>query len=62
MSCCLPRQNCWDRNDWLSVKETAVPVLNLFGLHTPLGNSNFHAELYRHCELRAEGGAGDVCP
>lgn len=52
MQCCLPRQHCTERNDWRKVSNTSVPVVNIFGLQVPLGNSNFHSEMYRACVLR----------
>lgn len=52
MQCCLPRQHCTDRKGWVKVSNTSVPVVEIFGLQVPLGNSNFHAELYRACTLR----------
>jgi hypothetical protein len=61
MNCCLRRQNCWDRNEWIKVSNSTVPVVSVHGIITPLGNSNFHAETYRYCQLRAEGGQ-NICP
>lgn len=52
MQCCLRRQHCTDRHDWQKVSNESVPVLKVFGLQVPLGNSNFHAETYRYCTLR----------
>ncbi len=55
MNCCLTRQNCVDRKGWLHVRNPQVPIINAFGLQVPLGNTNFHEESYRHCELNVEG-------
>jgi len=61
MTCCIPRQNCWDRKSWISVKDTDVAIVNIYGLYTPLGNSNFHSEHYRHCSISVDG-KDDICP
>lgn len=54
-SCCLKRQQCTDREDWVHVSDSKVAVVDMFGLYVPLGNTNFHQETYRACvfsELR----------
>eukprot|EP01035_Chromulina_nebulosa_P024709 gene24709-32186_t len=48
-TCCLPRQLCQERNHWIHVKNSSVPILNMFGLQVPLGNTDFHRETYRAC-------------
>ena len=61
MNCCLRRQNCWDRREWVKVKNDTVPVVSVYGILAPLGNANFHAETYRYCRLYREGGQ-HICP
>jgi hypothetical protein len=61
MNCCIERQNCGDRKSWISVKNDSVPIVNVYGLWCPLGNSNFHEEKYRTCVLNKEGG-WPYCP
>ena len=50
-SCCMPRQNCINRKTWIKVIDSSVPVMNIFNLLVPLGNTNFHIESYRSCEF-----------
>lgn len=50
-SCCMPRQNCKGRKTWKSVADSSVPMMKIYGLEVPLGNSNFHSEEYRSCTL-----------
>ena len=40
-SCCLPRQNCDHRRDWVNLNSPTVPLINYLGLHVPLGNVDF---------------------
>ena len=61
MNCCMRRQNCWDRLEWIKVSNYTVPVVSVYGIVTPLGNSNFHAEDYRYCTLYQRGGV-NICP
>lgn len=61
MSCCMPRQNCKDRKTWISVSDTNVNIINIFGLQVPLGNMNFHEEKLRSCTLKNDGG-NQICP
>lgn len=61
MNCCLPRQNCRDRKTWLKVSNETIPILNIYGLQVPLGNTNFHEETYRGCQLYPLGGLS-FCP
>lgn len=61
MSCCLPRQHCEDRKNWIHISKDNVSILNIYGIQVPLGNSNFHAETYRTCKLDLIGGI-DECP
>ncbi len=61
MNCCIRRQNCWDRKEWIKVSNTTVPVVSVYGIITPLGNANFHSEEYRYCHLSVHGGL-EVCP
>lgn len=51
MQCCLPRQHCTERKLWKHMADPAVPVLNIFGIQTALGNADFHKESYRTCAL-----------
>lgn len=52
-SCCLPRQNCAFRNDWVSPRNAALPIVSLFGVPTALGNAHFNAQSFRACVLSA---------
>ncbi len=61
MNCCLQRQNCNGRKEWMSITKPTVPVLNIFGLQVALGNVNFHEEIYRPCQLNEAGGM-PFCP
>eukprot|EP00602_Paraphysomonas_sp_CaronLab_P006918 CAMPEP_0185022548 /NCGR_PEP_ID=MMETSP1103-20130426/5253_1 /TAXON_ID=36769 /ORGANISM="Paraphysomonas bandaiensis, Strain Caron Lab Isolate" /LENGTH=360 /DNA_ID=CAMNT_0027554659 /DNA_START=65 /DNA_END=1143 /DNA_ORIENTATION=- len=47
MSCCLPRQNCQSRVDWVGIKSNNVSVLPMFNLNVALGNANFILERFR---------------
>ena len=60
LSCCMPRQNCGERKSWKNIKDTAVPIVNIYGLYVPLGNVNFLEEKYRYCTL--SGYEGRYCP
>jgi len=51
MSCCMQRQNCRHRKDWIPLLNPAVPLLSIYGLITPLGNSNFLDEVYHSCSM-----------
>lgn len=48
MTCCLERQLCEDRNNWIHVKNSSVPIVNLFGLQVPLGNTGNKFFLLTH--------------
>jgi hypothetical protein len=62
LSCCVPRQKCTDRKDWVHVSNaSSLPVLNIYGIQVPLGNSNFHAETYRACRLSNSSGPNFMC-
>ncbi|RYH05962.1 hypothetical protein EON65_43465 [archaeon] len=62
LQCCIPRQHCTERHDWQHVSNaSAVPILSLYGIPVPLGNSNFHAETYRYCTLATSTDL-HVCP
>ena len=63
MNCCLPRQQCTERKNWVHVSNSSsLAVLNIWGIQVPLGNSNFHAETYRACTLTDTSGVGFICP
>lgn len=51
MSCCMPRQNCLERDHWIPLLDSNLPYMNIFGLHIALGNSNFHKLAYRPCSI-----------
>lgn len=52
LSCCLQRkQNCVDRDSWVPVSSSSVPILNYSGIYVPLGNSNFLLESYHSCVM-----------
>ena len=57
----MPRQNCKIRTGWLSVKSPEVPVVNIYGLLTPLGNCNFLDERYHTCTIIPDRRI-DACP
>lgn len=59
-SCCLPRQNCIGRKDWKGIADTAVAIIDYYGLYVPLGNVNFLEESYRTCAISSY--IGDYCP
>jgi len=40
---------CQIRAEWVYVSNESVPVMNIYGLQVPLGNSHFKIEKYRHC-------------
>ena len=61
MNCCLPLQNCDERKTWVSIKNTSVYVINVFGLSVALGNINFHEEKFRACVLEKYGSSDSVC-
>ena len=50
-SCCMPRQNCLERDEWVPLLHPSLPYMNIFGLHVALGNSNFHKLSYRPCKI-----------
>lgn len=52
LSCCLPRQNCISRAEWIYVDNENLPVVNIYGLQVPLGNCHFKIERYRHCIIK----------
>lgn len=62
MTCCMPRQNCRERKDWMHVGNTSVPAVNIYGLEVPLGNNDFHAERYRACTLSESSSPHMYCP
>ncbi len=63
MHCCLPRQHCTERKNWMHVSNaSALSLLNIYGIQVPLGNSNFHAETYRACALTNSSGTNFTCP
>ena len=63
VKCCMPRQNCqWDRDSWHHVKSPMVPLVQIFDLQVPLGNSNFLKETYRICDLNENIDSGFECP
>lgn len=65
LSCCMPRQNCIERETWIPInKPDGVPLLNYSGLMVPLGNSNFLMESYRSCQIQPNPLLGETsfCP
>jgi hypothetical protein len=50
-SCCMPRQNCLERDNWVPLLNENLPYMNIYGLHVALGNSNFHKLAYRPCTM-----------
>jgi hypothetical protein len=50
-SCCMPRQNCLERDNWVPLIHEDIPYINIYGLHVALGNSNFHKLVYRPCKV-----------
>ncbi len=61
MQCCLTRQHCTDRKEWMHVSNTSVPIVQIYHIQVPLGNADFHRENYRGCKLRASHEVG-YCP
>jgi len=57
--CCLPRQNCEQRGDWVAPADPSLPFIEVHGLPVALGNANFKAERFRPCTLSPLGG---LCP
>jgi hypothetical protein len=51
MKCLLPYQHCTDRKQWIHVSNDSLPILNIYGIQIPLGNSDFHKESFRACHL-----------
>jgi hypothetical protein len=49
--CLLPLQHCTDRKNWIHVSNESLPVINIYGIDVPLGNSDFHRESYRACRI-----------
>lgn len=65
MTCCLPRQHCTERKNWVHFSDAKnLSLLNIYGIQVPLGNANFHAETYRACTLRTKSGneSENICP
>ncbi len=64
LSCCLPRQNCVDREDWVKIGDKQLPLMTYDGMLVALGNANFRDETFRPCTLREakEGRMKDLCP
>jgi hypothetical protein len=44
----------------VSVKSSAAPILNIYGLNVALGNTNFLKELMRTCVIHT-GGRLETC-
>jgi hypothetical protein len=61
MQCCLPRQHCTERKNWLHIKDPTIPVINIYGIQVALGNADFHREKYRACSLDIYG-LNEYCP
>ena len=60
-SCCLPRQNCIERKTWKHISNSsAVPVVNVYGIQVPLGNTHFRIESYRGCNFNTN--KEETCP
>ena len=57
--CCLPRQNCEQRGDWVAPADPSLAFMEVHGLPVALGNANFKAERFRPCTLSPLGG---LCP
>jgi hypothetical protein len=49
--CCQARHICAHRKDWVHIQNGLVPMMKIYGLLVPLGNSNFHKEYFRECKL-----------
>ena len=65
MNCCMTRQNglyAMKRREWENVRSKNVPILQIYDLQIPLGNSNFHKESYRFCRLYERKYSNFTCP
>lgn len=49
--CCIPKQNCLSRDDWVEVFDQSVQFVDIYGLYVALGNSDFHKSTYRTCSI-----------
>ena len=51
MTCCMPRQNCIERNSWIRAhtNDQRLKFAEILGLQVALGNANFHEESFRAC-------------
>ncbi len=53
--CCMNRQNCQrritQRRHWVDVSHSSVPVIEIYGLFVPLGNSDFLHYKYHACHF-----------
>jgi len=47
MSCCIQRQLCQERNNWIHVKNSSVAIVNVFGLQVPLGNTGILVSIFK---------------
>ena len=62
-SCCMPRQNCLERDNWIHLLNANLPYINIYGLHVALGNSNFHKLAYRPCAIHEKAAVDlNYCP
>mmetsp|Transcript_33496 Transcript_33496/g.56183 ORF Transcript_33496/g.56183 Transcript_33496/m.56183 type:complete len:228 (-) Transcript_33496:1526-2209(-) len=67
--CCLPRQNCESREEYVHVSEAnpdhALSLLNVYGIPAIMGQGNFYKEKYRACKLSNADNASEFkthCP
>jgi len=67
--CCIERQMCGHRRDWVTPPNTTF--VNIYGFYASMGNANFQAELYRSCTMMKQsdmfkvtvnGATKYVCP
>jgi hypothetical protein len=49
--CCLPRQNCNNRESWVPIGHNGLSFIEIEGLMCALGNNNFRQGLFRACKL-----------
>lgn len=63
--CCMKRQNCANRDDYILLTNDTKHEINFIDVHgidVILGNVNFMLESYRHCSLTKLNPAAPYCP
>ena len=62
-SCCMPRQNCVERDSWVQARDSksGLQFANIYGIQVALGNANFFEERFRTCAKLLPAHL-EVCP